>query len=220
MRLRNIPGAKEEILQSPYVITDPEVCRGRWNEEIFHNDHPIHMEIGMGKGRFLMEFSVLHPEINYVGVEKYDSVLLRALQKLEQNKAEGRECPNLFFLREDARHLPDHFAENEVSQIYLNFSDPWPKSKHGNRRLTSRVFLKYYEQFLKPEGRIEFKTDNKDLFAFSLEAAAEEGWRILAETWDLHNDPELCRGNVMTEYEAKFSGRGNPICKMIITRQG
>ena len=214
MRLRNIPGAKDAILESSYVVQEPENCKGRWAER-FVKQQPIHIEVGMGKGRFLMDMARLHPEINYVGIEMYDSVLLRALQKREELEAEGVSLENLFFMRVDARELPQIFAPGEVKKIYLNFSDPWPKARHAKRRLTSREFLARYEQILAPEGIVEFKTDNRELFDFSLEEVKDAGWELLAHTFDLHNQPDLMKGNVMTEYEEKFSSMGNPICKLI-----
>ena len=214
MRLRNIPGAKDAILESRYVVQEPENCKDRWAER-FVKQQPIHIEVGMGKGRFLMDMARLHPEINYVGIEMYDSVLLRALQKREELEAEGVSLENLFFMRVDARELPQIFAPGEVKKIYLNFSDPWPKARHAKRRLTSREFLARYEQILAPEGTVEFKTDNRELFDFSLEEVKEAGWELLAHTFDLHNQPDLMEGNVMTEYEEKFSSMGNPICKLI-----
>ena len=214
MRLRNIQGSREAVAASAYVAHDPEKNRGKW-KEVFGNFHPIHIEVGMGKGRFIMEMAARHPENNYIGIEMYDSVLLRALQKME----ELQEKPaNLLFIRMDARTLPEVFEKGEVERIYLNFSDPWPKDRHAKRRLTSRQFLERYDQILAPEGRVEFKTDNRGLFEFSLEEAGEAGWKVLASTFDLHHDEELMRGNVMTEYEEKFSSMGNPIHKMIAAR--
>ena len=211
MRLRNIPGADAAITESVYCIKSPETHKGHW-QEIFPSQQPLHIEIGMGKGRFLMDMAVLHPEINYVGIEMYDSVLLRAVQKREKLET---EIKNLFFIRMDARQLPEVFAEGEVNRIYLNFSDPWPKDRHAKRRLTSHEFLARYEKILKKDGTLEFKTDNKDLFDFSLEEMKNaEGWELTAFTYDLHHDVVLSEGNVMTEYEEKFSSIGNPICKM------
>lgn len=218
MRLRNIPGAKDAILESPFVIQEPEKNKGKWSS-VFPDEQPLHIEVGMGKGRFLMELAALHPDINYVGIEMYDSVLLRALQKMEELTEEGKGLPNLKFMRIDARILPEIFEKGEVSKIYLNFSDPWPKARHAKRRLTSREFLARYDEILKPEGRVEFKTDNKDLFLFSLEEVEETKWRLLAHTFDLHHDEEMNAGNVMTEYEEKFSSMGNSIYKMIIDRE-
>ena len=169
----------------------------------------------MGKGRFLMDMAVLHPEINYVGIEMYDSVLLRAVQKREKLET---EIKNLFFIRMDARQLPEVFAEGEVDRIYLNFSDPWPKDRHAKRRLESRQFLARYDQILKKDGTIEFKTDNRALFDFALEEVEAAGWTLNEKTFDLHADARLNEGNVMTEYEERFSAQGNPICKYIISR--
>ena len=193
MRLRNIPGAKDAIEESIYVIQNPQENKGCWYK-VFPQNQPIHLEVGMGKGRFLMDMARLHPEINYIGIEMYDSVLLRAIQKREALAEEGENLSNLMFMRMDARLLPEVFEKGEVAKIYLNFSDPWPKARHASRRLTSREFLARYDQILTLEGTIEFKTDNRGLFDFSLEV------------------------NVMTEYEEKFSSMGNPICKMIISR--
>lgn len=214
MRLRNIQGSREAVAASAHVAHSPEQNKGKW-KDVFGNSNPIHIEVGMGKGRFIMEMAALHPENNYIGIEMYDSVLLRALQKME----ELEEKPaNLLFIRMDARTLAEVFAKGEVDRIYLNFSDPWPKDRHAKRRLTSRQFLERYDQILSPEGRVEFKTDNRELFVFSLEEAREAGWKVLASTFDLHHDKELMQGNVMTEYEEKFSSMGNPIHKMISAR--
>lgn len=217
MRLRNIPGAQEAILESPYVIQEPDKHKGQW-ASVFEKKQPLHLEVGMGKGRFLMDMARLHPEINYIGIEMYDSVLLRALQKREEQREQGVCLANLFFMRMDARLLPEVFKKGEVSKIYLNFSDPWPKARHAKRRLTSRQFLARYDQILTPDGKVEFKTDNRELFEFSLEEVKEAGWNLQKCTFDLHHDPEMIKGNVMTEYEEKFSSMGNPICKMVISR--
>ena len=217
MRLRNIPGAKDAIEESIYVVQEPQAYKGQW-ENVFKQARPLHIEVGMGKGRFLMDMARLHPEINYVGIEMYDSVLLRVIQKREALAEEGQQLPNLMFMRMDARLLPEVFEKGEVEKIYLNFSDPWPKARHASRRLTSREFLARYDKILKKDGVIEFKTDNRDLFDFSLEEVPEAGWKLLAHTFDLHHNEELMKGNVMTEYEEKFSSMGNPICKMIIAR--
>ena len=218
MRLRNIPGAKDAIAESIYVIQNPQENKGNW-DKVFPQHQPVHLEVGMGKGRFLMDMAKLHPEINYIGIEMYDSVLLRAIQKKEALAEEGQELSNLKFMRMDARLLPEVFEKGEVSRIYLNFSDPWPKARHAKRRLTSREFLARYEQILADDGVVEFKTDNKGLFEFSLEEVEAAGWKLLAHTFDLHNQAEMMEGNVMTEYEEKFSSMGNPICKLI-AKQG
>jgi tRNA (guanine-N7-)-methyltransferase len=213
MRLRNIPGADEIVENSAFCIQNPAEHKGHW-QEFLGNKHPIHIEIGMGKGRFLMELAALHPDISYIGIERYTSVLLRAVQKMEE-----APLPNVHFLCIDAATLPDIFAEDEVDRIYLNFSDPWPKDRHAKRRLTSREFLARYDQFLAADGRIEFKTDNQDLFTFSLEEIeASPRWKLDASTRDLHHDAVMNEGNVMTEYEEKFSAKGNPICKLVTSR--
>ena len=217
MRLRNIPGAQDAILESSYVVQEPQTKKGHW-AEVFEKKQPLHIEVGMGKGRFLMDMARFHPEINYVGIEMYDSVLLRALQKREELEENGEVYSNLFFMRVDARLLPEIFEKGEVDKIYLNFSDPWPKARHAKRRLTSREFLARYDQILVPDGKVEFKTDNKGRFEFSLEEVQEAGWNLEASTFDLHHNEEMVQGNVMTEYEEKFSSMGNPICKMVISR--
>ena len=214
MRLRNIKGSREVIGASDYVVHEEETKAGTWHE-IFGNDHPIYIEVGMGKGQFIMALAKRHPENNYVGIEKYSSVLLRALEKMDK---EETPLPNLVFIRMDAENIEKVFAEGEVDGIYLNFSDPWPKDRHAKRRLPSRQFLARFDQILKDGGVIEFKTDNKDLFAFAEEEVEPAGWKILEITYDLHNDEKMVEGNIMTEYEEKFSSMGNPIYKYIITR--
>lgn len=212
MRLRNIKGADEVIQKSEYCIQNPQQLKGNW-QSIFEQTQPIHIEVGMGKGRFIMDLAASHPDINYIGIERYTSVLLRAVQKMELNP-----LPNLRFLCIDAATLPDVFAPEEISRIYLNFSDPWPKDRHAKRRLTSREFFARYHQILKKDGRVEFKTDNQDLFTFSLEEIPIAGWKVDAFTRDLHHDAVMMEGNIMTEYEEKFSALGNPICKLIASR--
>jgi len=213
MRLRNIPGADEVVQNSAFCIQNPAEWKGKW-ATLFENDNPIHIEIGMGKGRFLMDLAALNPNINYIGIERYTSVLLRAVQKIEENP-----LANVRFLCIDAATLPEIFAFGEVNRIYLNFSDPWPKDRHARRRLTSSEFLARYDAFLAKDGRIEFKTDNVDLFNFSLEEIENSPvWHIDVHTFDLHEDPMLNFGNIMTEYEEKFSSKGNPICKLIASR--
>ena len=212
MRLRNIKGADDAVQNSEYCIKNPTEWKGKWNE-IFENQNPIRIEIGMGKGPFLMQLAAQNPTINYIGIERYTSVLYRALQKME-----SEPLSNLKFICVNAEILPDVFEKNEIDRIYLNFSDPWPKDRHAKRRLTSREFLKRYDTFLKQDGIIEFKTDNVGLFDFSLEEVPYGGFKLLASTYDLHHDVSLNEGNIMTEYEEKFSSLGNPICKMIISR--
>ena len=211
MRLRHIKGAEEQIAESPYVIQEPELHKGSWNQ-VFGNDNPIQIEVGMGKGRFIMELAKQNPDINYIGIERYSSVLLRGLQKRAQ-----LELNNIYFMCIDAKNMADYFAPGEVDKIYLNFSDPWPKDRHAKRRLTSTRFLERYDNILTPEGRVMFKTDNKDLFDFSLEQVEEAGWILENHTYDLHHS-EYNEGNVMTEYEEKFSAKGNPICRLVAYR--
>lgn len=214
MRLRNITGSREVIADSNYVVQESilEQCPGTW-KEIFGNENPIHIEIGMGKGKFIHAMAKAHPDINYVGIEKYSSVLLRAIQKME-----AEELPNLKFIRMDAEDIVKVFGKGEVDKIYLNFSDPWPKDRHAKRRLPSRQFLARYDVILKKDSRLEFKTDNRDLFDFAVEELEPAGWKAEAITYDLHSDEKLMQGNIMTEYEEKFSSMGNPICKYIIYR--
>lgn len=211
MRLRNVPGAKETIIQSDFSIQEPKTYRGKWKEE-FKNENPIHIEVGMGKGKFILEMAEQNPEINYIGIEKYSSVLVRAVEKTEDFEGE-----NLRLIRMDAEEIEEVFAPEEVDRIYLNFSDPWPKDRHAKRRLTSVRFLERYDHILAPNGRIMFKTDNRNLFDFSLEQIKEAGWILENYTYDLHNS-KFNEGNVMTEYEEKFSAKGNPICRLTAYR--
>ena len=213
MRLRNIPASVEAIEKSPICIKHPESFKGQWKLSL-SNNRPIQIEIGMGKGQFITQLALEHPEIYYLGMECYGSVLYRALQKLEEQPVE-----NLSLLCYRAEDLEDMFSPGEIDKIYLNFSDPWPKDRHAKRRLTSEGFLNHYAHVLKPDGYIEFKTDNVALFDFSLEQIlAHKDFTLEAKTYDLHNDVMLNHGNIMTEYEEKFSGQGNPICKLVAKR--
>lgn len=216
MRLRNIPGADDVILHHPMAIKQEKEYKGKWTE-VFQNQNPIHIEIGMGKGQFLLSLARQNPNINYVGIERYSSVLLRALEKLDSE--EFCELTNVRFVCMDAMELPEVFERSEVKKIYLNFSDPWPKKRHARRRLTSTNFFAQYDKVLAAEGTVEFKTDNRPLFEFSLEQVEEAGWMVEAYTFDLHHDEKMNAGNVMTEYEEKFSSMGNPIHKMIAKRR-
>lgn len=216
MRLRNVKGSQEKILENKYTIqtdgTDGSDYQGLWAKEHFHNDHPVHIEVGMGKGKFILEMARQNPHINYIGIEKYSSVLVRALDRREELLAE-----NLLFLRMDAEDLDAYFAPGEVDKIYLNFSDPWPKDRHAKRRLTSIQFLERYGRILTEDGLLQFKTDNRALFDFSLEQLKEAGWILKECSFDLHKDGPA-PDNVMTEYEEKFYQKGNPICRLVGTR--
>ncbi len=214
MRLRNIPGADDVISSSPYCINDVKMHKGSFKSDIFQNNNPLYIEIGMGKGQFITTLARNNPDINYIGIERYSSVCLRAVQKVADE-----EIPNLRFICFDAAEITDIFDKNEIDQIYLNFSDPWPKDRHAKRRLTSSTFLDRYDAILVPDGHIEFKTDNRDLFDFSIEEINNHPlWHTDAVTYDLHHDETMNIGNVMTEYEEKFSSQGNPICKVIFSR--
>ena len=212
MRLRHIRGAEEAIETSPFVIQKPKEHRGHFCE-LFGNTNPIQIEVGMGKGKFIMELAQKYPETNFIGIERYSSVLLRALQKREE-----LEISNIYFMCVDAKELGEIFAPGEVEKIYLNFSDPWPKDRHAKRRLTSPDFMKVYDQVLAKDGCVEFKTDNQDLFTYSLEAIPEAGWKIEAFTRDLHHS-DMAEGNVMTEYEEKFSAEGYRIYRLEARRR-
>nr|WP_294493895.1 tRNA (guanosine(46)-N7)-methyltransferase TrmB [uncultured Mediterraneibacter sp.] len=216
MRLRNIPRAEGTIQAHSAVIKRPEDQKGCWGQ-VFGNRRPIRIEIGMGKGRFILNMAKQNPEINFIGIERYSSVLLRAIEKFDTD--EFKELKNIRFVCMDARKLEEVFAPGEVDRIYLNFSDPWPKARHAKRRLTSTEFLERYEQVLIPYGAVEFKTDNTELFNFSLEQIKEADWTLESFTYDLHHNEEMSRGNVMTEYEEKFSSRGNPINKLIAVKK-
>lgn len=214
MRLRNIPGAGEAIEKSEYAIKNPKEIKGSWSKQ-FEKEAPLYVEIGMGKGRFIIDNALKYPDINFIGIEMYSSVLLRALQKMDELLEKPK---NLKFICMDAKEITEVFAEGEVDKIYLNFSDPWPKDRHAKRRLPSRQFLALYDKILKKGGDLEFKTDNRDLFDFAVSELEPAGWKAKAVTYDLHNDKNLVIGNIMTEYEEKFSSMGNPICKYIIFR--
>lgn len=212
MRLRNVKGARNVMEESEYVFTDPENTAGKWSE-IFGNNNPVQIEIGMGKGKFITTLAGLNPGINYIGIEKYSSVLVRAVEKQNELK-----LPNLKFIRMDAEKITEIFGKGEADRIYLNFSDPWPKDRHAKRRLTSKEFFARYNVILKDDGEVHFKTDNRALFDFSLEEVENAGWKLKAYTFDLHHDEKLNAGNIMTEYETRFSEEGKPINKLIAYR--
>lgn len=221
MRLRNIPRAGKVLEESIYVIKNEAALRGKWKEEVFQNDSPIHIEIGMGKGQFLLSLARQNPNINYIGIERYSSVLLRAIEKLSASPCiPDEERRNLRFICMDAADIDIVFAPQEIDRIYLNFSDPWPKARHARRRLTSPEYFTRYDHILQSGGQIEFKTDNKSLFDYSANVLnASDTWQISALTWDLHRDSVMNKENIMTEYEEKFSSMNNPICKLIAKRK-
>ncbi len=205
MRLRNVKGAKDKILLSRYNIDDPYSNINNWNK-VFNNNNPIYIEIGMGKGKFIIENAINNPNINYIGIEKFDSVIVRAIEKVND-----LEIPNLRFIRMDANRIDEVFNK-EVNRIYLNFSDPWPKERHVKRRLTSPIFLQKYDKIFKGKCIIEMKTDNIDLFNYSKDSLMEYGYNIDYITCDLHKENI---DNVMTEYEEKFSKLNIKINKLI-----
>ena len=201
MRLRNVKNAHEILEQSEYVIKNPKEYKGKF-KQVFNNDLPIHLEIGMGKGQFIINMAKKYPNINFIGVEKYESVQVRAVQKVNDEQIE-----NLKFICIDAKELNDVF-DNEIETLYLNFSDPWPKKRHADRRLTSHIFLKIYDDIFKGDKKIIQKTDNTVLFASSLSSLSTYGYTLKNVSLDLHNENI---DNVKTEYEEKFSGLGYKI---------
>ncbi|MGE7272136.1 tRNA (guanosine(46)-N7)-methyltransferase TrmB [Brevibacillus panacihumi] len=207
MRLRNIPGAESALAEYPTFVQNPVSYKGKWHER-FGNNNPIHVEIGCGKGRFINTLAAQHPDINFIAVELKAEVVLRAVQRTEY-----REIPNLAFVQYNAAMLTDLFADHEISRLYLNFSDPWPKTRHAKRRLTYSSFLQTYRQVLKPDGEIHLKTDNEKLFEFSLNQMAAERFQLRNITFDLHQS-KLAQDNVMTEYEERFSSRGQRIYRV------
>ena len=208
MRLRNVKNKEEIMNQSPYLVKDSSAYRGKWSK-CFHNQNPIYIEIGMGKGKFIIENALQHPEINFIGIEKYDSVIAKALQKIPEG------IPNLFLIRADALDITDIF-DHEIDHLFLNFSDPWPKKRHHFRRLSSPLFLEKYDQIFRGDSLIEMRTDNRDLFQYSLVSFSKDGYILEEVSLDLHQDqmPE-----VTTEYEDRFSSREMPIY-YVLCRKG
>ena len=211
MRLRNNPKAYDIMEENAdFVILDPESHKGKYHQ-LFKENKPVFVEIGMGKGDFIYQNALKHPENNYIGIEKFPSVLAAAINKI--NKQE--KLDNLKLMHYDALELLNVFEKGEIDHLFLNFSDPWPKKRHAKRRLTSPDFLNVYRQLLKKDGLIEFKTDNRGLFEYSLQSVTENNYHLDYVSLDLHNSPEA-DDNIMTEYERKFSVNG-PIYKMIIS---
>ena len=205
MRLRNIKGANKIIEESKYIILDPETKKNKW-KEVFKNNNPIHIEIGMGKGDFIIGMAKKYKDINFIGIEMYDSVIVKAVQKLE-----NEEIPNLRLIRMDANKIEDVFNK-EIDLIYLNFSDPWPKNRTAKRRLTHKNFLDKYENIFKDKKTIYQKTDNMHLFEFSIESLSEYGYKLRNISLDLANSDFT--DNVMTEYEKKFTLAGDRINRL------
>lgn len=209
MRLRKVKGASETIAAHPeIVIPNGEELKGNW-QSVFEKEQPIYIEVGMGKGQFMIGMAKQNPHLNFIGIEKFDSVMVRALEKV----LDAGELPNLKLLKIDAEDLTDIFAENEVEGVYLNFSDPWPKPRHAKRRLTHENFLTRYEQITVPNGYLRFKTDNRLLFEYSLVSVTGYGMKLEDVALDLHQR-EALDWNIMTEYEEKFSAKGQPIYRL------
>ena len=215
MRLRNNPKANE-ILENhkDVVVLNTKEHKGHWRN-IFDNDNPIFIEIGMGNGDFIIENAKQYPNINFIGVEKFPSVIVGALKKYDDS---SYDLKNLRFMKEDALFLNEVFADNEISRIYLNFSDPWPKKKHAKRRLTSHTFLPIYQKLLKPDGELILKTDNRILFEFSLISFQQFHMDFHDICLDLHHSDGY-EDNIQTEYERKFSPFG-PIYRIVTTFKG
>lgn len=212
MRLRNKPWAEEKLLEYPqYVVHEPEQQRGKWSE-LFVVEQPLHIEIGTGKGRFITEMAKANPNVNYIGIELQKSVIVSALDRLIE-----AELPNCKLMNVDASELGKYFAPEDVDRVYLNFSDPWPKTRHEKRRLTYKSFLAIYEEILGKKGEIHFKTDNQGLFEYSLMSFSQYGLLLKFVSLDLHQSD--FEGNIMTEYEEKFSSRGNRIYRCEVQYQ-
>lgn len=209
MRLRNVKGAKEIIDNSSYIIKNPNDYRGNY-QKIFKNNNPIHIEIGMGKGDFVIENAKKYPNINFIGIEKFDSVIVRAVQKLE-----NEEIPNLKLIKIDANEIDDVF-DKEISVIYLNFSDPWPKARHAKRRLSSEIFLNKYDSVFIDKNRIIMKTDNRKLFEYSIKSFTDYGYKIEDISLNLYEDD--IKNNIPTEYETRFHNRGCLIYKVDVSK--
>ncbi len=205
MRLRNIKNKEEIINNSNYIVLNPKDYKGKWNE-LFNNDNPIYIEIGMGKGKFIIENAFKYQNINFIGIEKYDSVIARSIKKIEDYSLD-----NLKVIRMDAKDITDVFNK-EIDLIYLTFSDPWPKDRHEKRRLTHKNFLTLYDEIFRNKNRIILKTDNKSLFEFSIVSLSNYGYKFTNINVDLHNSMET--DIITTEYEDKFVKIGKPIYKL------
>ncbi len=208
MRLKKVKGAYEIIKEGTHYLDNPKEYRGKWHQ-LFKNNNPIYIEIGMGKGKFIIENAIKNPHINFIGIEKFDSVIVRAIQK-----SNDLDIPNLKLIRIDAKEINEVF-DHEINLIYLNFSDPWPKERHAKRRLTSPIFLSKYDLIFQKSPHIIMKTDNDNLFNYSKETLNASGYQIIFATSDLYQEhDELLEDNIMTEYEEKFVSQGIKINKL------
>lgn len=214
MRLRRKSLLHQRVApyKGTYVVEEPQQHKGKWHE-LFGNDHPLHVELGTGKGRFISTLAEQNPHINYIGIEYQESVIYFAAQKVAV-----KELKNLLLLRFNINDITSIFAPGEVDRFYINFCDPWPKKRHAKRRLTHQEFLGKYAQILEPGHEIHFKTDNEPLFEFSLNELSGTGFTLKNISLDLHNSEFA--GNIMTEYEEKFSSRGMRIfrCEAIMPK--
>ncbi len=207
MRRRRVKGSDEKIVTyKDHVVTQAQEYRGKW-KELFGNNNPIHLEIGIGRGSFLKKFAIKHPEINYIGIETKEEVMLYGVK---ESYEEG--LTNIKFIWQDAANLNDFFDLKEVDRIYLNFSDPWPKNRHSKRRLTAGSFLEMYRDVLVDQGEVHFKTDHEELFEFSLNSFSEKGWKLKNISLDLYKN--LPEDNIPTDYETKFVEQGLKIYRL------
>lgn len=202
MRLRNVRNKESIMAVSNIIVWNPKEKIGHWQEE-FQNENPIHVEVGMGKGAFLKGMAEKYPDINFIGIEKYDSVVARAVENIG-------DIPNIRIIRMNALEIDEVF-NHEVERLYLNFSDPWPKKRWAKRRLTSPIFLEKYDYIFRGQKEIVQKTDNSILFTYSLESLSQYGYKLYDISLDLHKDEELSKDNVETEFEHRFATQGNPI---------
>lgn len=207
MRVRNIPGVGLLLKESQFFLNEARQYRGRWRG-LFKNTSPIHIEIGMGKGQFIATLAEVNPDINYIGIEKSEELVYKALQRINEKKLQ-----NIFLIYENAENLKEVFSEGELDRIYLNFSDPWVKARHAKRRLTHKRFLDIYSNVIRKGGELRFRTDSQMLFEFALEEIKATELKLLEVSYDLHKEP--IEGHIMTEYEEKFTQMGKPIYQCI-----
>ena len=200
MRLRNIKNKEEIISNSKYIVSDPKSVKGNW-KKLFGNDNPIYIEIGMGMGKFIVQNALSNPDINFIGIEKQDNVLARSLPNIPDS------ITNLKVIRLNALEIDEVFS-NEIDLLYLNFSDPWPKARHNNRRLTSNIFLEKYDKIFKDKKVIELRTDNENLYIYSIETLSSNSYSLSDVTFDLNS---VNSERITTEYEDKFMSKGNKI---------